>query len=42
MLFNQIPTVLDATWDVIAGTFSVICDISASLIASASVSDSEE
>lgn len=32
----------DVKWDVIAGTFSVICSISASLDASASASDSEE
>lgn len=32
----------DVKWDVIAGTFSVICGIAASLDASASVSDSEE
>lgn len=30
MLFNRITAVQDATWDVIAGTFSVICNISAS------------
>lgn len=36
----QNTVVQDVTWDVIAGTFSAICNISASLIAS--VSDSEE